>query len=306
MSNEKQKYYVYALIDPNNGNPFYIGKGCGKRIHQHINEAHGDRSKWVNSIKCNRILSIENSGLDVTHSILHDKLTEKEAYEKEIQEISKWGKIIDNTGCLTNLCDGGAGGTGSGMRFVVCFLPNGDIVKTFQSLQEGAEFADVHISTICAALNSRSHLAGGYRWSYDYNISDLIPYNNVTPVLQYNLYGDLLHQYKSVKDAAAAVSVNYTTIVECCTGKHECAGGYRWTYLNGMLMPLVRPIEYYLPKMIEAFDPTLNTVVGLYPTLKDAVQNTKANKTGIIDCCRGRKKKSGGLQWRYVYSSAKT
>lgn len=33
------QYYVYALIDPKNNMPFYIGKGKDKRLKQHFKEA---------------------------------------------------------------------------------------------------------------------------------------------------------------------------------------------------------------------------------------------------------------------------
>ena len=36
---EKIGYYVYRLIDPRNGNTFYIGKGKGNRIFQHVKGA---------------------------------------------------------------------------------------------------------------------------------------------------------------------------------------------------------------------------------------------------------------------------
>ena len=36
---ERLKYYVYALIDPRGNKPFYIGKGKGSRIYNHVNNA---------------------------------------------------------------------------------------------------------------------------------------------------------------------------------------------------------------------------------------------------------------------------
>jgi hypothetical protein len=33
------KYYVYLLIDPRNGLPFYVGKGKGRRCYAHEKEA---------------------------------------------------------------------------------------------------------------------------------------------------------------------------------------------------------------------------------------------------------------------------
>jgi uncharacterized protein len=37
---EKLHFYVYVLIDPRNGKPFYVGKGVGDRCFAHISEAH--------------------------------------------------------------------------------------------------------------------------------------------------------------------------------------------------------------------------------------------------------------------------
>ena len=36
---ERLKWYVYRLIDPRNGETFYVGKGQGDRIFQHVKGA---------------------------------------------------------------------------------------------------------------------------------------------------------------------------------------------------------------------------------------------------------------------------
>lgn len=35
------QYYVYALVDPRTDQIFYVGKGVGNRVFQHIAEADG-------------------------------------------------------------------------------------------------------------------------------------------------------------------------------------------------------------------------------------------------------------------------
>ena len=41
--------------------------------------------------------------------ILYDNLTEEECKSKEIELISTYGRIIDNSGCLCNISGGGEG-----------------------------------------------------------------------------------------------------------------------------------------------------------------------------------------------------
>ena len=33
------KYYVYLLVNPETNTPFYVGKGEGNRVFDHLNEA---------------------------------------------------------------------------------------------------------------------------------------------------------------------------------------------------------------------------------------------------------------------------
>ena len=52
----QNKYYVYALIDPINSLPFYIGKGCNNRAWQHLKDNETCNKKKLNYIAlANRI-----------------------------------------------------------------------------------------------------------------------------------------------------------------------------------------------------------------------------------------------------------
>ena len=95
---EKLGYYVYLLIDPKTSDVFYVGKGTGNRIFQHINSAI---SSPLESDKLERIRSIRAKGLQVKHVIHRHGLTEKEAFEVE-------ASLIDFIGIrdLTNIVNG--------------------------------------------------------------------------------------------------------------------------------------------------------------------------------------------------------
>jgi hypothetical protein len=79
------KWYVYRLIDPRNGETFYVGKGNGDRVFQHANEAISKkRDEDSFDLKFQRIKEIHATGLEVAHVIhRHGITTEAIAYEVE-------------------------------------------------------------------------------------------------------------------------------------------------------------------------------------------------------------------------------
>ncbi len=96
---EKLGYYVYLLIDPRDDKVFYVGKGKGNRINQHLLGALNTETTATEKIE--KIRAIKNAHLDVEHVILRHALTEKEAFEVE-------SAIIDvlRKDTLTNLITG--------------------------------------------------------------------------------------------------------------------------------------------------------------------------------------------------------
>lgn len=68
---ERLQYYVYRLIDPRNGETFYVGKGKGDRVFQHANGSTKLLEAGITDPKLERIRQINNSsGLEV-QTIIH-------------------------------------------------------------------------------------------------------------------------------------------------------------------------------------------------------------------------------------------
>lgn len=95
-------YYVYALIDPRNNMPFYIGKGTGKRAQTHL----WDMSRSDNIHKENKIDAIRKAGLEPQIEYLaEDIIDENFAYKMEEDLILRYGrKGYEPYGILTNIC----------------------------------------------------------------------------------------------------------------------------------------------------------------------------------------------------------
>jgi len=103
----KLKTYVYRLIDPRNGETFYVGKGKGNRVFAHVRAEASvldDGDELDNKLK--RIREILIAGFDVAHVIHRHGMDSKTAFEVE-------SALIDAYPGLTNIA-GGQGGNDYG------------------------------------------------------------------------------------------------------------------------------------------------------------------------------------------------
>ena len=85
---EKLNTYVYLLVDPRNGRPFFVGSGRGDRCHRHVSAARVGATSDSKSSKyprLERIREAEADGRTVRVEILRHGLTRAEA---ELVEIS--------------------------------------------------------------------------------------------------------------------------------------------------------------------------------------------------------------------------
>lgn len=102
---DRLQHYVYRLVDPRNGQTFYVGEGCGNRVFNHVNAV--DMSFYSNSdittlqdrptadnddpAKIRRIVEIKNKGLEVIHIIQRWGMDSKTAFEVESAFIDYFG-----------------------------------------------------------------------------------------------------------------------------------------------------------------------------------------------------------------------
>jgi hypothetical protein len=144
------RYYVYQHVRPDNGTPFYVGKGKGNRCFSTTS-----RNKFWHSI-------VKSVGFKV--EIIASNLNELEAYYLEAFYIKGYGRI-DSGGILVNQTDGGDGQSGSkwpesrrhymsqkitGKRLVE--VDTEALIRDYKKLSNLRQAADIHGICISTAM----------------------------------------------------------------------------------------------------------------------------------------------------------
>lgn len=92
----KVGHYVYRLVDPRNGETFYVGKGSGDRVFAHANGTVDAAEELPEKIA--RIREIKLEGLSVIHVIHRHGMTDEAAYEVEAALIDAYPGLANEVG----------------------------------------------------------------------------------------------------------------------------------------------------------------------------------------------------------------
>ena len=94
---ERLEHYVYRLIDPRNGETFYVGKGVGNRVFQHA-QGIADGDDELASDKIARIRMIQLAGFEVAHVIHRHGMNSATAYQVEAALIQAYPGLTNIAG----------------------------------------------------------------------------------------------------------------------------------------------------------------------------------------------------------------
>jgi hypothetical protein len=98
---EKLKTYVYRLIDPRNGETFYVGKGKGNRVFAHIRAEQNFGGDEIDD-KLKRIREIRVGGFEVAHVIHRHGMDDKTAFEVEAALIDAYPGLANDVSGHSN------------------------------------------------------------------------------------------------------------------------------------------------------------------------------------------------------------
>lgn len=84
-------------------------------------------------------------------------------------------------------------------------------------------------SSIRQCLIGKSKQSHGYIWKYKDNLP-VKEKKQKRAVLQYDLKGNFIKEFNSLKEASESCRTTDSAIGNCCKGKYKSAGGYIWKY----------------------------------------------------------------------------
>ena len=224
------KTYVYAILDINKPykwvynnitfdfEPIYIGIGVNERYKVHLTKKLKKNEK--NFIKFNLIKKLINNGTPPISVKIFENINRDEAKKIEIDLIKKFGKLINNTGILTNITNGGdetnanvLGSENIHSKKVYQYSLDGKFIREWGSLREIGRFLECHYNTIGDCCRGKTNTACNYQWSYDYHeskppITKNSGVKRCKKVYQFNDDGVLIKVYNSLTDLSVNLNVN--------------------------------------------------------------------------------------------------
>lgn len=241
------KFYTYCLIDPRTCQPFYVGKGTGTRMYSHWANR---RTKRVTNFRLKHILcELDNQKLKPVYAVVLSNVTSDDAFSKECELISHYGRLDNNTGILCNMTSGGDGRVGWSAeqktrkadhelsknkgRPVVQYTLFGEYVATYTSAKRASETvvgANRSYITECCKNGRRS--AGGFMWAYDTDPTPVYQHTDHSRIRQLTLSGEEICVFLTMTEAANSVNRTPQAISSCCRGKTKKCAGYRWEYVE--------------------------------------------------------------------------
>lgn len=115
---------------------------------------------------------------------------------------------------------------------------DGDFVQWFPSISKASTITGIHNSSIrCAALKINNYKsAGGYIWVLDKDALDMKSkkkkQSKPRKICKYDLDGNLIEVFPSMKSAARSIGHSFNPIKSCCDGRKESYDGYKWKYAD--------------------------------------------------------------------------
>lgn len=301
--------YIYKIVNDVN-DKIYIGqtrRTVEERWNYHIYDTKNRSDNMIIHKSMNKY------GIAKFHPILIEKIIEDSLFklieklnEKEKFYISEFNTVRPfgyNISIGGNVLD-------SNKVAIDQYDLNCNYIDSFESIVSASLMTGIPSASIEKCI---SEAAGSNKSAYGYVFvrSGSLPYQvneSNRKVSQYDLNGNFVRSYNSIKEASDITSISSSNINYCCQKKkYKTAGKYIWRYTDDVLTNeevkslkngtyLSRKSIYSPIKQYDIFGNYIKT----YKNISLASQFTKTSQTAITNCCLGKVNTANKYVWRFT------
>lgn len=119
---------------------------------------------------------------------------------------------------------------------ILQYTLDGIFIKEYESCVDAATILKLAPAGIRQCCYNRQQKCGDYMWKFKtqviaLNIKPFEKINiNFIPILQLDINGNILQEFKSIKDASEKLNILRTSITNCLCNRSSTAGGFCWKY----------------------------------------------------------------------------
>jgi hypothetical protein len=200
---------------------------------------------------------------------------------------------------------------------VIQFQLDGTFVKIFPSIEAAAKQVGGSLAGIRSCAAYRQKTSAGCQWRHKSDplfkngIRNIKPIKSIypsKPVVQFDLYGNFIKEYPSIKAASIALDLDQGSISQCIKGKLKTAAGCQWKYketvksndgMKKMKIDMVAKIKWISHVEVLQFD-LKGKFIQKFKNIKEASESLGISRHTIALCIRKKIQTSGGFQWRPI------
>lgn len=231
-----EDFYVYAISKLGYCSPDYIGKGKGNRAYRHLVDCFNQDYPSYNLPFYHELRNYyprdENGKILADVEFLYTDLSEEKAFYFESIEIARFGRRNNNTGCLSNISEGGSVTSGfAGHRH-----------SEFSKLRISSKLIGRHTTSSFNWLGKNHSIESRIRMSRTRlnfskekkaEIARRIKLEKGKVICSYNLASNqIVKIYESIRDAQYADKYSRAAIVKVLNGRKSSYANLGWRELT--------------------------------------------------------------------------
>lgn len=219
------QYFVYRHIRLDTNTVFYIG--IGRKIENYNSFKSEYRRAFAtrrNKYWCNIVNKI-----DYIIEIIFESDDYNFIKQKEKEFIKLYGRQDRKLGTLVNYTDGGEGTVG--------YKFNDEQLKRLSNSHKGqipymkGKKHTLDSKTKMSISHEGKHIGVNNNFYGKHHSLD-VKIKMGTPIIQYDLNGNLINEYYSLTEASEKTNSDFRLIQKVCKGERNKHNGYKWSYKN--------------------------------------------------------------------------